>query len=197
MKALKLLGIFIAFVGILILALNWNALFHGDEIVRLTEENDVLTAKVDSFVTVVNSMNADSQNLRQKREDETGTVQTTATENGTIVTNQNTKKEQKLKELLDKINAKTFTTFSLNGGDYKQYFTTQQQARIEAVTNPAQYDNYVDQKTKLKLKPQIGRKIKNEIKKKWPKGGFATFDEIYKFREDVIMPYINNKDNFY
>lgn len=162
----------------------------------LTEGNAISAANIDSPVDEVNPSvtSVDSPIQAEVHEEETGTD--TASDDEAIEKERKRKeKEEKCKELLDKINAKTFTTFSLNGGDYKPYFTSQQRTRIEAVTNPILYDSYKNIQ-KNKLKPQIARKIKEEIEKQWPKNGFKTFDEIYKFREDVIMPYINNEDNF-
>ena len=95
---------------------------------------------------------------------------------------------------MKKINTKEFVTFNQNGKEYKKYFQPKEQARIEAVTNPKQYNQY--QKGKKKLKPATAEKIKEDIKTMWPINGFKTLEEVYQFRDDVIMPYINDENYF-
>lgn len=157
---------------------------------------DAPTTEVNSSVTSVDSpIQTETPEARTDTAPEEK-VQARERETDTGSNNEaNNMKGQKLNELLGKINAKTFTTFQQHGSDYKKYFNNEERIRIEAVTNPILYDSYKNAQ-KNKLKPQIARKIKEKIEKQWPKDGFKTFNDIYKFREDVIMPYINNEDNF-
>lgn len=178
---------------------------------KKNKEISVLTAQVDSLVTVVDSLKAvNLQTQRQNREKVVVERETAIVPDNNVIEKEEKKvkeekakekekesakeKEQKCNELLKKINTKEFVTFNQNGKEYKKYFQPKEQARIEAVTNLKQYNQY--QKGEKKLKPATAEKIKEDIKTMWPINGFKTLEEVYQFRDDVIMPYINDENNF-